>query len=388
MLPAALALVLAGAGSARATDMTLTVRGQLDATASTRGRAFELNYFNAGATMFDAYRLRLFFEGAATSNIQVYTQLVLDEINTHNVYGAYLMYTPWKDRDLHIIAGKIPWTVGTYGPRTYSDKKPLIGTPLIYQYHTTLRSDVLPPNVDALLAVSGRGQYGFSYTPTQVKFRGMPVVYDFCWDAGVALTGSMAPLEYAVSLNAGTPSMMEPAQDNNEGKSVLGRIGFQPIPALRVGASGAYGPYLASALDPQLPAGKNANDYMQKLVMADFELTSGYVEIHSEGYVNQWMTPTVGNLGVTGYYGEARIGLGGTGAYIAGRWESMIFSDVTDSTGETQPWNYNIDRLETGIGYRVARGAVLKAVYQSNFQHDDGNITRSDLYAGQMSVSF
>lgn len=338
--------------------------------------------------MFDAYRLRLFFEGAATPNIQVYTQLVLDEVNTHNVYGAYLMYTPWKDRDLHVIAGKIPWVIGTYGPRTYSDKKPLMGTPLIYQYHTTLRSDVLVPNVDALLAVAGRGESGFSYTPTQSRFRGMPVVYDFCWDAGVAVNGSAAPLEYAVAVTAGTPSMMEPSQDNNEGKSVMGRLGLQPFPALRIGASGSYGPYLASALDPQLPAGKTANDYMQKLAMADFDLEAGHLSVISEGYLNQWMTPTVGNLGVAGYYGEARIGIANSGAWLAGRWESMRFSNVTSSTGVVQPWNYDVDRLETGLGYRVARGAILKAVYQANYQHDDGSISRYDLYAGQMSVTF
>ncbi|HTO92010.1 MAG TPA: hypothetical protein VMJ70_12835 [Candidatus Sulfotelmatobacter sp.] len=380
-----------GAGvarSARATDFTLTVHGQLDATASSRGKALEFNLFNAGASMFDAYRLRLFLEGAATPKIQVYTQLVLDEVNSHNVYGAYLMYTPWSERDLHVIAGKIPWMIGTYGPRTYSDKKPLIGTPLIYQYHTTLRSDVLVPDVDALLAVQGRGQSGFSYTPTQTKLRGMPVIYDFCWDAGVAVNGSAAPLEYAVAITAGTPSMMEPSQDNNEGKSVMGRIGFQPIPALRIGASGSYGPYLASSLDPQLPAGKTANDYMQKLAMADFALETGHLSLISEGYLNQWMTPTVGNLGVAGYYGEARIGIASTGAWLAGRWESMRFTNVTSSTGETEPWNYDIDRLETGVGYRVARGAIVKAVYQANYQHDDGSISRYDLYAAQMSVNF
>ena len=46
--------------------------------------------------------------------------------------GAYALWTPWKSRDLHLQAGNIPWPVGTWAPRKYSDKNPLIGEPLIY----------------------------------------------------------------------------------------------------------------------------------------------------------------------------------------------------------------------------------------------------------------
>lgn len=387
LVAGATALGLACAATAGADPMTLDVHGLLDVTASSRGPGLEMNYFNAGATSFDAYRLRLFFEGAVTPRVQAYTQLVLDEVNTHPVYGAYVMVTPWPGRDAHLLAGKIPWMIGTYGPRTYSDKKPLIGTPLIYQYHTTLRGDAIPPTADALVSQAGRGQYGVIYGSAASRFRGMPVVYDFCWDAGVAVQGSAAPVEYALAVTNGTPSMMMPSQDWNEGKSVMGRLGLQPLPMLRAGVSGSYGPYLASALDPLLPAGRSANHYMQRLYMADFSFENGQVDLKSEGYLNRWMTPTLGDLDVGGYYAEGRLGLF-SGAWAAARWESMRFSDLTTSTGQVTPWNYDVDRLETGLGYRLARGAVVKAVYQLNRIHEDDGLDRAELWAMQMSVRF
>ena len=93
-----------------------------------------------------------------------------------------------------MLIGKIPWLLGTYAPRTYSDKKPLIGTPLMWYYHTTLRYDALPPTTDALLAAAGTGQYGTSYAPGQPPRKGIPVLYDACWDVGVALNGSAQAL--------------------------------------------------------------------------------------------------------------------------------------------------------------------------------------------------
>ena len=390
VLSAGLALVatlLTSAGPAAADSPNLEMRGLLDVGFATRGAGLEANWFNAGATSFDAYRFRFFVEGAATKRIYVYTQLILDEILTHPVYGAYVMFTPWTERDAHVMVGKMPWIIGTYGPRTYSDRKPLIGTPLIYQYHTTLRYDAIPPNADALLAVAGRGQYGVQYGSATNRFRGMPVIYDFCWDAGLAVTGSQSGFEYAVGMINGTPGWMTPAQDNNNGKSALGRIGIQPIPMLRAGVSASYGPYLNASLDPQLPPGKTASDYQQKLLMADLSIETGHIELRGEGYVNRWMTPTVGDLDVTGYYAEGKLGLP-AGTWVAARWEQMMYSDLTGSSGVPQPWNDDFDRLETGVGLRFARGAVVKAVYQANWQHHLDETRVHELWATQLSVSF
>ncbi len=101
--------------------------------------------------------MRLFANSDLGNGFQVYTQALLSDAAMVRVYGAYVTYTPYPGLDLHVMAGKIPWRIGTYGPRTYSDKKPLIGTPLTYQYHTSLRGDRLVPGADALLSAAGTG---------------------------------------------------------------------------------------------------------------------------------------------------------------------------------------------------------------------------------------
>ena len=66
------------------------------------------------------------------------------------------------------------------------------------------------------------------------------------------------------------------------------------------------GPYMGAWLNPERPKGNTANDYKQKLAMADFEWEMGHIELHAEGAHNFWETPTVGTVSVTGGYVEAK----------------------------------------------------------------------------------
>src|SRR5207247_241688 len=119
---------------------------------SQRGPAFDGNLFTRGDSPFDPAGVRLFAESKVNDRVQVFAQVVLHDASSLYLDGAYLMYTPAEGRDLHVLAGKIPWAVGTWGPRTYSSRNPLIGTPLIYAHHTTLLWYDLPPIADALAA--------------------------------------------------------------------------------------------------------------------------------------------------------------------------------------------------------------------------------------------
>jgi hypothetical protein len=384
----AMASLLWPATSVAAT--TLNARGLLDLAISNRGPALESNWFNRGDSPFDAYRLRLFIEGSAGEHFDVFTQFMFNDPSSVRADGAYLSWTPNPDRDLHAIAGKIPWLIGTYAPRTYSNKNPLIGSPLMYQYHTTLRPDQIVPNVDSLLRKAGRGQYGVSYGSGNT-FRGMPIVYDACWNFGGMLSGSARPLEYAAGFVSGAPSVMVAGQDVNDGKCVLGRLGLAPHPALRLGVSGAYGPYMYDRLNPQMPPGARATDFNQILGMADLELLVGQAELRAEGYMNVWETPTVGDLEVTGGYVEGRYGLP-AGFYLAGRWEAMLFGEVQASSGLERPWNDDVWRYEVGGGYRVNRQVIAKAIFQrttyEQYYGTEPEREHLDLYAAQLSVSF
>ncbi len=375
-------------GWAPAADIQL--RGLLDLTATSRSRAFQSNLFNAGDSNFDAYRLRLFAESPLAGGFSAYTQFLFDDAADVRALGAYVTYTPFPERDLHLQAGKLPWAVGTWGPRTYSDKNPLIGAPLLYQYHTTLRYDDFPPTVDSLLAQAGRGQLGVRYT-ARSYWRGMPVVYDLCWDFGVTLLGSAGSAEFALGAVNGTPARMNTVVDENHGKAFLGRVGWMPFPALRLGISGADGPYVPEDLQPSLPAGRKPTDYHQQLAMADLAVEFGHAELRAEGYRNRWQTPTVGDLDVRGYYVEGKYVLL-AGLYAAARWEEMRFGEVTDSSGERRPWDQDVTRLEAGTGYRISKTALAKAVYQRDtwFEFEDGEREPypHDLFALQLSLAF
>jgi hypothetical protein len=306
------------------------------------------------------------------------------------VDGAYAIYTPMTARDIHLMAGKLPWAIGTYGPRTYSNKNPLISSPLMYALHTSLVWYKVAPTADVMLGAAGTGSTGVDYFGYAMGL-GMPIVDDAFWDVGASLVGSARPLEFALGMNAGTPGWgSTTTQDENSGKSVLGRVGMQALPWLRLGVSGAYGPYLKSSLDPTLPTGKTANDYHQKLAMADLEVLAGHAEFHAEGARNAWETPTIGELRVSSGYAEIKYSIP-AGFYLAGRYDVERFGKLTNSLGESKPWDWNVRRIEAGVGYRFSRDARAKLVHQrTTFEgaQANGSNRTLPLLAAQLSFGF
>ena len=257
---AATAALVLGLGAAPAAQSAeFHVHGLLELVGTGRGEAYDYNVQARGDASFDPYGLRMFADGQVNPRLQVFSQFVLRDATEPYVDGAYLLFTPAPTRDFHVLAGKVPWPIGTYAPRTYSNRNPLIGAPLMYQYHTTLVWYEIPPDADALLSSSGLGEFGVNYEGYAMG-RGMALVDDSYWDIGVTLTGSERPLEYALGVSAGTPGWASTSKDENSGKTVLGRLGLAPLPGLRFGVSGAYGPYLIQELNPEMPAGHNVND--------------------------------------------------------------------------------------------------------------------------------
>ena len=384
---ALVALALVAAAPAHATEFH--VHGLLDLVASGRGAGYDHNVLMRGDAPFDPYGLRLFADARVNPRLEIYSQVVLRDATTPYVDGAYLLLTPLPGRDLHVLAGKVPWAIGTYAPRTYSNHNPLIGAPLMYQYHSTLLWYELAPSADALLATAGSGEYGVNYYGYP-EGRGMALVDDSYWDVGVTLSGSERPLEYALGMTAGTPGWGSTSQDENTGKSVLGRIGLAPLPGVRFGVSGAYGPYLVSELGPELPPGHQVTDYHQKLGMADLELLADHIELRGEAARNVWETPALGDLEVTSGYVELKYSLS-FGAFLAGRWDEQRFGKIADSAGAKHPWDADVTRLETGLGYRFNRDAVAKLVYQHtkiDLESVPGENRGHDLLAAQLSVAF
>lgn len=361
-----------------------SVHGLLDFAIAPSDTAVELNRLNTGGTAFDPYRLRLFVDGAASNVVSVNAQILASDAAGIAIYGAYATISPWPERDLHFQAGKIPWAIGTFGPRTYSDENPVMGSPLIYQYHTSLQEDHAAANADEVLAGAGTGQFGVGYGGV-----GLPIVYDACWDAGVAFIGATRPFEYSAAVTNGTPSKAQAGRDDNDGRSIMGRAGLTPHPSVRIGASGSIGPYVADDVEPALPPGSVPEDYFQTLAMVDVEWLFSRVELRAEGVVNTWETPYVGDLTVRGYYVEGRYAFP-IGLYLAARWDELRFSEITDAAGFTRPWDDDVRRFEGGVGFRIERRVLAKAVYQMTRLAGYGTQSADhyDMLAAQLSVRF
>lgn len=388
-LVAALVIAALAASAPRALATDLRVHGLLDVTGAERGAAFDLNVLTRGDSPLDAFGLRLFVDATVNDRTQVFSQIVLRDASRLYVDGAYVMFSPVPGHDLHLLAGKVPWLLGTWAPRTYSHVNPLVGQPLMYQYHSTLVWYAFPPDADALLATAGRGQYGVDYFGFPMS-RGMAVVDDSYWDVGATVTGSLRPLEYAVGMVAGTPGWGSTAQDENAGKSVLARLGFAPSPLVRIGMSGAYGPYLNDSANPSLPPGRTATDYHQILGMADAEIIAGHVEARFEGALNTWETPLTGDLEVRTGYAELKYGFA-IGGFLAGRYDVMRFSEITSSGGERRTWDDDVTRIEAGAGWRFDRSTVAKLVWQRTTLDRPGrdpSRPSHELVAAQLSVKF
>ncbi|HEX5032207.1 MAG TPA: hypothetical protein VFX78_12215 [Candidatus Eisenbacteria bacterium] len=369
---------------ARAEPPDVRVHGLLDLVAAQRSDTHELNKLTRGDSPYDPYGLRVFIDGSVNEHVDMFGQVVLRDGATPYVDGAYVLFTPFPGTDTHLLAGKIPWPIGTYGPRTYSNKNPLIATPLMYQYHTTLLWWEIPPSADVLIANSGNGQYGIDYFGYPMGM-GMAVVDDSWWDVGVSAVGSTGPVECSIGITAGTPGWGSTVKDENSGKAIMGRIGLAPTPGLRFGVSTALGPYLVEGLNDKLAPGKTVDGFYQTLGMVDFEFATGYFELRSEGAWNTWQTPTVGDLGVTTGYVEMKYHLP-FGAYAAGRLDGIRFSEIEDSNGVKHSWDSNVARWELGAGYRVDRNILMKLVYQHTTM--EGRDIKPSLFAAQGSFTF
>ena len=362
----------------------MKLRGLLDLGLVSTNESRRLNRLTFGDSNFDPYRLRLFLDAQLSPALEVHVQSLFTEgLEQMRTDGAYALWTPWPNRDVSLEAGKIPWPIGTYAPRTYSDKNWLIGTPLMYQYRTALVWNVAQLNTDEVVAQAGHGQLA----PDADKAY-LPIIDERWWDTGAVALGSVRPLEFSLGVVQGSPSWPAPGYDDTPGQTILGRVGLVPVPGVRLGISGADGTWMPGWYAFLLPASASLRDYRETTVMADLEMARGAFELRGEVVHRRWETITAGNLDVDGGYGEARWSLV-NGAWLAVRGEALRFSDVTTSSLVTRPWDDDVARWEGVIGYRLTRDVRLKLGAQRTIREPfgAGHVTDDFLTAG-LSLRF
>jgi hypothetical protein len=325
---------------------------------------------------FHTLRTRLFFDATLSENSAAFVQLLTDN-NSVTIYGAYARFTDLAGKYLNLQVGYIPTPIGSFGARVYSDKNPLIGTPLLFNYHSNLVAYIS----DSMRSV----EQLLDRRDTRYNL-GLPVVYDACWNTGVEFYGSAGKLDYSVAMVSGAVSLptLEQAKDIPQ---VTSKLNYYFNPGCMVGAAGFYGPYLSDKVyGDVLPDGHDYDEYINAGFGYDFYLAIRYLEIYSESYYAMWEHPYLPDLEVVSGYIEAKYKLA-PGWYVAGRFDYFEPGTITTVSGGEEDWDYPVKRYEFGIGHHLNRQALLKLVTQLNRvdQTDDLDV---DLYAMQLSVSF
>lgn len=392
----ALALVLvAGAASAE-----IGWRGSASFTARDEADALDLNRLNYRDSSFDPVRARLFVDGVASENVSVFGQFLIDDVSSmsYRIYGLYAVVSDFAPTNLTVEVGRLPTIFGTFGPRAYETKNPLVGAPLVYQYHTALRYDQLPLSADALVRQSGKGQYGVAfrdesgeYTGASTVYLGVPILYDACWDVGVAALGTWRRIEYAVGVTQGSAGVPAFGRDTNDGKQFVGRLGVVPLGGLRVSASASTAPYLARTVETYLPAGADVEDFAQTVFGASVDASWSRFVFAAELVESTFESPWIDDdLEATAWYAEGKVTVA-PGAYVAARFDRIAFGEIDVAVapgggGRRVAWDRDVQRAEATVGYWLARGWLMRADVQ--LWDDDGGSWETSHSLGALQSVF
>jgi hypothetical protein len=323
--------------------------GQLILTARNQSANDLSNKTNAGFSAFDAAAVRIFLDARATDRVSGFVQLYANDYSGATLYGAYVRYD--HTASLHLEAGLIPTPVGLWGARTYADKNPLVGSPAMFQYKTSLetRGD-LQSQAEEILDARGGAEHN-------------PVVYDFCWNTGVHAYASAGQFDFGAALLNGSIGSTA-RQVTYDRPNVAGHVNFVPGPWLTVGVWGAAGPYLSPGAESVLPDGKRIEDYDQSSVGALAHAAMGHWEVYAEGLWNRYEHPFLGDLENLGGYVDARVDVAPKW-FIAGRVDHLAFSrlDANVDSGRER-WDFPLSRYEVGVGRNLSHKTLIKVVSQ------------------------
>jgi hypothetical protein len=374
------------AAAPRDAGVRLTFGGEVSGTLGAEDRGFfnDVDYRRNALRLF---RVSLLAELRAGSHLALLGELRSENLDTPQAYGLYLRVRPLPARAWDFQVGRIPPVFGAFARRRYGQDNPLIGTPLGYQYLTTVRADAVPSSADEMLVQRGEG-WLTHYSVGSPEFdAGLPFVESMRWDTGVEMRLGEEPVEWSVALTRG--SLGNPRLgDDNDGKQLSTRLAWYPVPGLVLGGSFAQGEYLDDALQPLLP---QPGPYRQRAFGFDAEYAWDRVVLRGEAILGDWRLPAIGTppidapLDVFAVFVEGRYRVA-PGLHVAARVDRLDFGRITGSAGR-ESWDARVTRIEAGMGFSVRRHVQLKAAYQYNWR-DGGFVHEQGLLAGQVLVWF
>ena len=326
-------------------------------------------------------RLNLALSFDAPAGLSFLTEIRSDNFDVPEAYALFVRFRPWRARAFDLQAGRIPPVFGAFARRQYGADNPLIGTPLAYQYPTTVRPDAAPSDLSQVLDQRGHGVFVRYPLGNRARRAGLPILNPLRWDTGVQARLGTDPLSLAVALTQGTISNPRVGDDNG-GKQLAGRLAWRPVFGATLGFSAARGSYVTDTLREA-----TGEDGHQLALGADAELARHHLLVRAEVLWSRWDAPTLetGPLGTLAVLAEASYKLT-PGFYVALRLDHMAFDDVATPSG-TETWESPITRIEVGVGYHFHRRVLGKASFQYN-DRQHGEVQSRAIPAAQLLVWF
>ncbi len=355
----------------------VNVSGLFDIVFTNSDEADITNRTFRGFSNFHTSRTRIYFDSYINENMSGFAQILFDGYSTQ-LYGAYVKFTNLKGKSLNINLGLIPHPVGSFAPRTYSNKNPLIGKPLLYNMHT---------KINPLAGEAIRSNDDFLASNSVQPAMGMPIIYDACWNSGVDFYGYYKNLDYSFALVAGSMSKPIQQQEKNSPMATT-HLTYNFSPGMKLGVSAYYGQYLYEKLfKDTLSVDKKVSDYLSGGVGYDFYFAKRRIEIYSELFYSYWEYPYLSEKlkAITGY-AELKYTFYPSW-YIAGRLGSYSSGKISNSFNAKVKWDTDVRRYEFGIGHKPDRNVVIKLVVQLN-KFEGVSALDEEHFALQTSVMF
>ena len=369
-------------------DGRVVVGAEVSATYAGEDPGF-FNYTDYEYSALRNVRVGVAAEVRASRRLQFLGELRVDNGDHVQPYALYARIRPWPDRRFDIQAGRIPATFGAFGRGSYGTANLLIGTPLAYQYLTSLRPDALPRTASDLVRMRGRGWLSEFPLGLTTADRGLPIINTVRADTGVQVHGVNGVFEWTGALTTGSLSNPR-VRDDNDGRQVIGRVVARPLPALALGLSAARGAYVSRVVQDTVP-GISADEGTQRVIGVDGEYSVGRFLARAEAIYAQWTLPRAlddsgqRDLGARALVGEARYRVY-PGVQIAARAERLDFTTL-EGTSPAQSWDAPVRRVELGASYSIIRNVIIKASWQRNWRNG-GRIRQDNLLATQLVYWF
>lgn len=322
-------------------------------------------------------RVRLLGEWRLASRLSILGEARTENGDGVQVPALYMRWQPWEHRDLNIQIGRIPPVIGSFARRAYGRDNVVIGSPLTYQYLSSLRPDALPTNADDLLRMRGRGWQPTYPLGSQSIGPGVPVISSSRWDTGAEATWRNHAMEVAGAVTLGSPATPV-VRDPSDGLMYSGRVAFRLPGATTMGFSAARGAWIDRSVLDLVPENlRNRNS--ESLAGIDVETGVGPWLIRAEWVYAAFelpftSAPDPGTLTTTSSFLECRYRFHPRWQ-VAGRVEHIGFSDIVGTLNGGLPtsWDAPVERVESVLGFRALRNLEIRGGYQYNWR-DGGRV--------------